>query len=245
MEKFDLSQLEVLAEGKTKTVFQHPTVPNFRILHFKDDITAGDGAQKDIMQGKGLINCETSSLIMRYLERYGVSTHFVDYCEDQQVVKQVNMVPLECISRQIAYGSLIKRFPFFEKGQKLDQITFETDFKNDAQNDPSITKQMAILGGIVTDTQYEVMKKLTIKAFEVLEKAFAKLDATLVDYKIEFGITPDGKVLLADELTNDSWRVWPGGIEEHMLDKEVYRQTADVKKAKVGYEQMLELVRKF
>ncbi len=244
--KWDLSQLEIIAEGKTKTVYAHPENPQLSLLYFKDDITAGDGAKHDVMKGKGAINCETSSLVMRCLNRHGVPTHFVEQIdENTQLVRKVDMIPLECISRQIAYGSLVRRFPFFKKGEQLPYVTFETHFKNDAEHDPPINKSLAVAGGLLTNEQYKIIHGITIKAFKILRDAFENVGATLVDYKVEFGITSDGQIVLADELTNDSWRVWPGGIEEHMIDKQVYRDTGDVKKAKVGYEQMLELVRRF
>lgn len=248
---FDLSQLEKVAGGKTKDVYQHPDNEGWYILHFKDDITAGDGEKHDVMTGKGAINCETSSLIMAYLNSKEMPTHFVEQAgEGLQIVKKVEMIPLECISRQFAYGSMLKRFPFFEKGQRLDEITFETDFKNDAEHDPAINEQFAVLGKILAPGEYDTLQQYTVEIFSVLSDAFEGLGSTLVDYKVEFGRVIQGgkntgQIVLGDELTNDSWRVWPGGKEEHMLDKEVYRQTGDVKKAKIGYEKMLELVRQF
>lgn len=242
----DIDKLEKLVEGKTKVVYAHPHNPNQNILYFKDDITAGDGAKRDLMLGKGEINCETTCTLMEYLEKKDIPTHHIDRLDkNTQIVKKVDMIPLECISRQIAYGSLIKKYPFFEKGKKLDKVTIETHFKNDSEHDPPINESLAVTGGLLTQEGYRHIEALTIRTFNLLVEAFAKHDVTLVDYKVEFGKTVDGKIVLGDEVTNDSWRAWPGGDEKKMVDNEIYRKTGDVKKTKVGYEQMLEIIRRF
>ncbi len=223
-----------IAEGKTKTIYAHPSDPLLAIMFFKDDITAGDGAKHDLLPGKGKYDWETATHCLQLLNKKGIETHFVESPEPgYMVVRKMKMIPLECVCRRIGTGSLLKRLPFKE-GQKFDPILFELFLKDDALNDPFVNENQCIALNEATRAELEYIEESTRQVFEALEPEFAKQDITLVDLKIEFGRTPDGKILVGDDLTNNSWRIWPGGKKENMLDKQLYRD------GKVGMDAVLE-----
>lgn len=194
--------------------------------------------------GKGEINWEISTKCFQTLKKYGIDTHFVEPPEPRyMVVKRANMIKIESVARRIIYGSLLKRLPF-EKGRKLDFIMHKFFYKEDAFHDPLVNDDRLVALGITQRHELKRMRKVTRDVFIVLEKELYKHGITLVDLKIEFGRVND-KLIVADEITNDSWRIWKGGKEEQMIDKEIYRRGKDLERVKMGYEEALEIVRKF
>lgn len=213
----------VLAEGKTKIVYAHPTNPDLAILRHKDGITAGDGARRSVISGKGALAGQTTANVFRLLNRAGIATHFVDAPEPTlTIVRRCTMIPLEVVMRRIAAGSYLRRYPE-AAGQRFDPPLVEFFLKDDARHDPQIMPDEIVAAGLATPTEVERMTATGRAVFTTLEMAWAKLDITLVDLKIEFGRASDGALLVADVIDNDSWRIWPGGDPNRMLDKQVYR----------------------
>ncbi|MCD6229425.1 MAG: orotidine-5'-phosphate decarboxylase [Candidatus Diapherotrites archaeon] len=236
---------EKIAEGKTKTVFEDAKDENAVLLFFRDDITAGDGAKHDIMGGKGKLNWETTTEVFRFLESKGIATHFISSPKQCYLkAKKVEMIPIECVARRLAYGSLLKRLPF-EKKHRFEVPLVEFFFKDDEKNDPMVTDQHIRTLAIAGADEVNQMREITRKVFELLEEKFTEKGSTLVDMKIEFGRAKDGSLLVADEITGDSWRLWEGGEESKMMDKQIYRNGASMQDVKSGYEKTLDTIRRF
>jgi phosphoribosylaminoimidazole-succinocarboxamide synthase len=220
---------EKLAEGKTKIIYAHPTEATLVYMVHKDSISAGDGARRNVIEGKGALSCQTTSNVFKALERAGLPTHFVDKIDDTtMLVRGCRMVPLEVVMRRIATGSYLKRHPEASEGSRFDSILVEFFQKDDARHDPLIHPEDIRKEGIASASEVLAMTDLGRQAFEVLEEAWARQDVTLVDMKIEFGRDADGNLLIGDVIDNDSWRIWPGGQRGNMLDKQVYREMKQV-----------------
>lgn len=218
-----------LAEGKTKIIFEHPSDPSLVYMSHKDSITAGDGTRRDVVAGKGALSCRTTSNVFRALERAGLPTHFVDQIDDTtMVVKACQMIPLEVVTRRIATGSYLKRNPGVAEGTHFDPLPVEFFLKDDARHDPIISAEDIPTEGIASTEEVGLMMGIARRAFEVLEAAWTRQGVTLVDMKIEFGRDRQGNLLIADVIDNDSWRIWPGGQREKMLDKQIYREMKEV-----------------
>lgn len=221
----------VLTEGKTKIVYAHPTDPDLAILYHKDGITAGDGARRSVIEGKGALAGQTTANVFRLLNRAGIVTHFVDAPEPRlTVVRRCTMIPLEVVMRRLPAGSYLRRHPE-AAGQRFDPPLVEFFLKDDAHHDPQISPQEIVARGIATPAEVEQMTDTGRKVFVTLEAAWQQLDVTLVDLKIEFGRTAQGDLLVADVIDNDSWRIWPSGDPAQMLDKQVYRNAQVVDEA--------------
>lgn len=221
----------VLTEGKTKIVYAHPTDASLAILYHKDGITAGDGARRSVIEGKGELAGQTTANVFRLLNRAGIATHFVDAPEPRlTVVRRCRMIPLEVVMRRLPAGSYLRRHPE-AAGQRFDPPLVEFFLKDDARHDPQIAPQEIIAQGIATPAEVEQMTDTGRKVFVTLEAAWQQLDVTLVDLKIEFGRTAQGDLLVADVIDNDSWRIWPSGDPAQMLDKQVYRNAQVVDEA--------------
>ena len=217
-----------LAEGKTKVVYADPADPALAIIVHKDDITAGDGARRDRLPGKGALSGRTTSNVFRLLRASGIPTHFVDApAADEMVVRRCDMIPLEVVMRRIATGSYLKRNDVPE-GTRFDPTVVELFFKDDANHDPLVDADWIVANGVATADEIDRLTDIGRQVFQTLEAAWAKQDVQLVDLKIEFGRDADGNLLVADVIDNDSWRIWPGGRKEAMLDKQVYRDTTEV-----------------
>lgn len=223
-----------IAEGKTKALYElngHGTsygIPreDLALMVHKDDITAGDGARRDVMAGKGTLSCRTTSGVFRYLERNRIRTHYVDTIDDTtMVVRRVEMIPIEWVARRVATGSYIRRTGIAE-GTRFDPLVLELFLKDDARHDPQISPGEAVSTGLCSLPEVEIALADTTTVFELLEAAWAAQDVQLVDLKVEFGRTADG-IVLADVVDNDSWRLWPKGRRELMLDKQAYRDLQD------------------
>ena len=217
-----MEKKEQLYEGKAKKVFATDD-PNLVIVSYKDDATAFNGEKKGTIAGKGAINNVMSNHMFQLLEQQGVPTHFVEQLSDREtVVKKVSIVPLEVIVRNISAGSFAKRYGVKE-GIVFDEPTFELSYKNDDLGDPLMNEYHAIALGLATREEIELIKSMTFKVNEVMKQYFDTLNVTLVDFKLEFGKTADGQIVLADEISPDTCRLWDKTTGEK-LDKDRFRR---------------------
>lgn len=213
---------EQLYEGKAKKVFQTED-PNLLIVSYKDDATAFNGLKKGTIAGKGVINNKMSNLLMQYLAKQGVPTHFVEELNDRDtLVKKVTIVPLEVIVRNISAGSFAKRFGV-EEGIVFKQPTVEFSYKNDALEDPLINDDQALALEIVERSELDTIRTYALKVNEALKEFWKDAGVTLVDFKLEFGRLPDGTIILADEISPDTCRLWDSETGEK-LDKDRFRR---------------------
>ncbi|MDQ6661502.1 MAG: phosphoribosylaminoimidazolesuccinocarboxamide synthase [Chloroflexota bacterium] len=219
----------LLAEGKTKRIYADPDDPELAYMVSKDQITAGDGTRKNELAGKSRWSTITTANVFSILNDEEIATHFVRQVNDVTLqIKKCSMLPIEQVMRRIATGSYLKRHPEVSEGTRFDPVLVETFLKDDANHDPQIWEEDILKMGLVTKSEIEWMAMQGNRVFETLERAWAKVDVTLVDLKIEFGRDSDGHLLVADVIDNDSWRLWPGGDKTRMLDKQVYRNLQEV-----------------
>lgn len=217
-----MEKLEQLYEGKAKKVFKTDN-PNEFIIEYKDDATAFNGEKKGSIGGKGVINNKMTELIYTMLEGKGIPTHFIKRLSDsEQLVKAVTIFPLEVIIRNTAAGSICKRVGL-EEGLKLDAPIFEFSYKNDAFGDPLINDYHAIAMKLATKEEIEIIREMTFKINDILKEYFLEKGINLVDFKIEFGKTKDGQIVLADEISPDTCRFWDVKTNEK-LDKDRFRR---------------------
>lgn len=224
---------EQIAAGKTKIVYAHPGDPALAILQHTDSITAGDGARRSVIPGKGALAGRTTANVFALLERAGIATHFVAApAPDLTLVRRCAMLPLEVVMRRLATGSYLRRHPEVAEGTRFDPPLVEFFLKDDTRHDPYITPDEIAAQGIATAAEVLSMTETGRRVFVVLENAWAAQAVTLVDLKIEFGRpqgdAPHSALLVADVIDNDSWRIWPGGERGRMLDKQVYRNATQV-----------------
>ncbi len=211
-----------LYEGKAKKVYA-TNDENLVIVSYKDDATAFNGLKKGTISGKGVINNRMSNMLMQMLEKNGVPTHFVEELSERDtVVKKVSIVPLEVIIRNISAGSFAKRYGV-EEGIVFDEPTIEFSYKNDALGDPLINEYHARALKLATREEIETIKSIAFKVNELLKERFAKMNITLVDFKLEFGRLKDGTIVLADEISPDTCRFWDSTTHEK-LDKDRFRR---------------------
>lgn len=214
--------LEQLYEGKAKKVFKTSDDALY-MVEYKDDATAFNGEKRGTIEGKGVINNKVSAMLFRELEKDGVETHFVEYIDDtHQLVKRVEIVLLEVICRNVIAGSLAKRVGR-EEGEVLPKPILEFSYKNDDLGDPMINRYHATALGIATDEEIDNIVAQAFKINELLKDIFDKANLVLVDFKLEFGRTPDGKIILADEISPDTCRLWDKDTHEK-LDKDRFRR---------------------
>ena len=213
---------KLLYEGKAKQVYETEN-PNEYIIHYKDDATAGNGVKHDQFEGKGVLNNTISCIIFDMLEEAGIKTHMIEKINDRDIrVKKVEIFPLEVIIRNITTGSFCKRLGAPE-GIVLDEPIFEMSYKNDEYGDPLINDDHAVALKLATREELDYIRKTTLKINELLKEFFLSMNLKLVDFKIEFGKTADGEILLADEISPDSCRLWDVDTNQK-YDKYVYRQ---------------------
>ena len=230
-----MEKLQQLYEGKAKKVFA-TSDPNLVIVDYKDDATALDGAKKGTIVGKGVINNKMSNFMMQKLEKAGVPTHFVEQLSDREtVVKKVSIVPLEVIIRNIAAGSFSKRYGVPE-GTELKISTIEFSYKNDDLHDPLINDYHAIALGLATKEEIEQIKEYAFKVNDMMREYLLTLGIILVDFKLEFGKTADGQIVLADEISPDTCRFWDVKTHAH-LDKDLFRR--DLGGAEEAYQEVM------
>lgn len=216
-----MEKKEQLYEGKAKKVFATED-PDVVIVDYKDDATAFNGEKKGTIVGKGVINNRMTNHVFQLLEKEGVPTHYIKELSDRETaVKKVEIVPLEVIIRNIAAGSFSKRLGVKE-GTPFKQPTIEFSYKNDELGDPLINSYFALALELATEEEIETIKKYAFKVNEVLKAYFLKADIELVDFKIEFG-RYKGEILLADEISPDTCRLWDVHTHEK-LDKDRFRR---------------------
>ena len=217
-----MKKLEQLYEGKAKKVFATDD-PDLVIVDYKDDATAFNGAKKGTIVGKGVINNKLTNYLMQQLEKAGVPTHFVEEISDREtVVKKVTIVPLEVIIRNISAGSFAKRYGV-EEGIVFKAPTVEFSYKSDPLDDPLLNHYHALALGLATQEEIDQIIAMAFKVNDVLKAFFAEVGVTLVDFKLEFGKTSDGKIVLADEISPDTCRLWDSKTGEK-LDKDRFRR---------------------
>jgi phosphoribosylaminoimidazole-succinocarboxamide synthase len=217
-----MKKLEQMYEGKAKKVFRTDDPERF-IVEYKDDATAFNGQKKGTIAGKGSINNQMTNMLMAMLEKKGVPTHFVEELNDREtVVKKVTIVPLEVIIRNISAGSFAKRYGV-EEGILFDAPTIEFSYKNDDLGDPLINSYHALALKLATAEEIETIKTLAFRVNEVLKAFFLEIGIKLVDFKLEFGRTSDGTIILADEISPDTCRLWDKETNEK-LDQDRFRR---------------------
>ncbi|MCE4956945.1 phosphoribosylaminoimidazolesuccinocarboxamide synthase [Macrococcoides caseolyticum] len=213
--------MSLVYEGKAKRVFSTDDALIYRIA-YKDEVTAGNGAKKDAMEGKGRLNNLITSKIFEIIAKDGVSSHFIKrLSETEQLVKKVTIIPLEVVVRNVAAGSIVKRLGF-ENGQTFEQPLVEFYYKKDALNDPFISDDHVKLLGLANDEEIKELKRQALIVNNALIKLMDAMHLTLVDFKIEFGKDSEGNILLADEISPDTCRIWDKVTKEN-FDKDVYR----------------------
>ena len=223
-----------LYEGKAKKVFATDN-PDILIVDYKDDATAFNGEKKGIIAGKGAINNRMTNYLFQQLEKEGVPTHFIEEISDRETaVKKVSIVPLEVIVRNVAAGSFSKRLGI-EEGTEFIEPTIEFSYKNDALGDPLINDYFARALDLATWEEIETIKKYAFKINEVLKAYFLKADLRLIDFKIEFG-RYDDTIILADEISPDTCRLWDVQTSERM-DKDRFRR--DLGNVEEAYQEVM------
>ena len=217
-----MEKLHQLYEGKAKKVFATDD-PEKLIVEYKDDATAFNGLKKGTIKGKGVINNQMSNRLMAYLEKQGVPTHFIEEINEREtVVKKVSIVPLEVIIRNISAGSFAKHYGV-EEGIVFDQPTIEFSYKNDALGDPLLNHYHALALKLATAEEIETIEKYAFQINQVLKAFWLSAGVTLVDFKLEFGRLSDGTIVLADEISPDTSRLWDVKTHEK-LDKDRFRR---------------------
>ncbi len=242
-----------LAEGKTKIIYRIVGSGDVLIVS-KDDITAGDGARRHVISGKGRLATTTTINCFEFLRRRGIPTHFVNGIGPETFrAQECRMIPIELVARRIAAGSFLKRRPQMHEGMTLDPPCTEFFLKDDARHDPLIIKNKGDENWSLFDPKKPMyagrigrcpdlviagvdvlhhgvdsrLRGMALSVFEEFERAWAAQNVALVDMKIECGIDDDGILRVADVIDNDSWRIWPERDKSKMLDKQVYREMAD------------------
>lgn len=216
-------KLTKIYEGKAKILYATVN-QNELIQYFKDDATAFNNLKKDVIAGKGVLNNFISEFIMDEVSKAGVPTHFIKRLnEREQLIKKVTIIPLEVIVRNIAAGSMAKRLGI-EEGLVLESAVFEICYKDDSLGDPLINDDHAIkVLKVVREEQLNLIKNYTLKINQILQYLFGKINIKLVDFKIEFGVDENDKILLADEISPDSCRLWDKDTNNKM-DKDRFRR---------------------
>lgn len=216
-----MKKMEQLYEGKAKKVFATDD-PDVVIVDYKDDATAFNGEKKGTIVGKGAINNRMTNHVFKLLEKEGVATHLIEELSERETaVKKVEIVPLEVIIRNVAAGSFSKRLGVPE-GTPFKEPTIEFSYKNDELGDPLINSYFAVALGLATWEEIDTIKKFAFKVNDVLKAYFLQADIKLIDFKIEFG-RYHGQILLADEISPDTCRLWDVNTNEK-LDKDRFRR---------------------
>ncbi|MDR0388652.1 MAG: phosphoribosylaminoimidazolesuccinocarboxamide synthase [Spirochaetaceae bacterium] len=224
-----------LYEGKAKKVYA-TNDPDLVIIHYKDDATAFNGEKKGQIEDKGVLNNKIASGLFELLAQSGIPTHFAGRLNDRDMVcSRVRIIPLEVIVRNVAAGSMAKRLGLAE-GAELKTTVFELSYKDDALGDPLINDYHAVAIGASTFEEIEQIKTLTFKINEILSAFFLKRGIRLIDFKLEFGRTPQGELVLADEISPDTCRFWDAKTNEK-LDKDRFRR--DLGNVKEAYIEIL------
>ena len=230
-----MQKTEMLYEGKAKKVYATEN-PELYIVSYKDDATAFNGLKKGTIAGKGVINNRVTNYMMKMLEENGVPTHFVEEISaNETVVRKVSIVPLEVIIRNISAGSFSKRYGV-EEGIVFEQPTIEFSYKNDDLGDPLLNEYHALALKLATREEIDTIKAMAFKVNALMKEFFLKINVELVDFKLEFGRLSDGTIVLADEISPDTCRVWDSRTHEK-LDKDRFRR--DLGNVEDAYQEMM------
>lgn len=225
----------LLYEGKAKKIFSTENDNEF-VVYYKDDATAFNGEKKAEISSKGILNNKISTIMFEELAKEGIESHFIKSLSDREMlVKKVEILPLEVIVRNITAGSFCKRYGV-EEGMVLDTPIFEMSYKNDEFGDPLLNDDHAIALKLATKEEIDFLRSQTLKINEIMKKFFLKMDLKLVDFKLEFGKDVDGNIILADEISPDTCRLWDVNTNEK-LDKDRFRR--DLGDLVEGYEEVL------
>lgn len=217
-----MQKLEQLYEGKAKKVFKTDD-PEILMVDYKDDATAFNGEKRGTIESKGIINNKVTNHLMKMLEKEGIPTHFVEEISDREtLVKKVTIVPLEVIVRNVAAGSFSKRYGV-EEGKELCTPSLEFSLKDDALGDPLINSYHVLALGLATREELDLIEKYAFRINEILKAYLLKLGIKLIDFKLEFGKTSNGTIVLADEISPDTCRFWDVETNEK-LDKDRFRR---------------------
>lgn len=239
-----MSVLSVLYEGKAKILYK-TDAPEILLADFKDDATAFNAEKRGRINNKGILNCSISSKLFQYLEQNGIPTHYLDNPNPNQMrVKAVKIIPLEVVVRNIAAGSLCKQTGL-ELGTVLKQPLVEFYYKNDELGDPLLTRERLLLLELATQEQVEEIIHLALRINEFLKGFFRQCSITLVDFKLEFGLDSQGRLLLADEISPDTCRLWDTATLDpfdRILDKDRFRR--DLGNVENAYQEVLQRVLK-
>ena len=231
--------MDMLYEGKAKKVYRTQD-PSLYIIEYKDDATAFNALKKGTIAVKGVVNNKMTCIIFKMLEDNGIPTHLVNMIDDNhQLVKAVEIVPLEVIVRNIAAGSMSKNLGI-EEGMPLKNTVLEFCYKNDEFADPLINDTHALALGLATQKEIDVIKKYALKINELLQEFFLKSNLKLIDFKLEFGRC-DGKIILADEISPDTCRLWDVNTNRKM-DKDRFRR--DLGDVEETYQEVLSRISK-
>ncbi|QZY55715.1 phosphoribosylaminoimidazolesuccinocarboxamide synthase [Crassaminicella profunda] len=234
-----MEKLAMLYEGKAKKVFKTSDEKRY-IVEYKDDATAFNGVKKGTIHDKGIVNNKMSALLFKILEEKGVPTHLEELLNDREtLVKAVKILPLEVIIRNVAAGSLSKRLGI-EEGKELNETVLEFCYKNDELGDPLINDYHVYAMELATKEQVEKVKEYTFKVNEVLKEFFIERGLKLIDFKLEFGLY-EGNVILADEISPDTCRLWDKETNKKM-DKDRFRR--DLGNVEETYQEVLDRINK-
>ena len=230
-----MKQLELLYEGKAKQVFS-TDYPDKIIIHYKDTATAFNNVKKATIENKGVLTNAISSLIFRELGKAGVETHFIEKLNDRdQLCRRVAIFPLEVIVRNVIAGSMAQRLGI-EEGTQPSNVIYDLSYKRDDLGDPLINDHHAVALGAATYEELDRIYEMAARINEVLKGLFSRINIKLVDFKIEFGRTSDGRIVLADEVSPDTCRLWDATTNER-LDKDRFRR--DLGRIREAYEEIL------
>ncbi len=233
-----MEKRELLYEGKAKKVYK-TDIENVYLVDYKDDATAFNGVKKGSIKGKGAINNQLTNFMMQLLEKEGISTHYIEEVSPTETfVKKVTIIPLEVIIRNISAGSFSKRYGV-EEGIVFAEPSIEFSYKNDDLNDPLINDYHIVALGLATWEEIEQIKEMTFKINKVMKDFFKTLNVKLVDFKIEFGKTSEGEIVLADEISPDTCRFWDSETNEK-LDKDRFRR--DLGNVEEAYQEMMKRI---
>jgi phosphoribosylaminoimidazole-succinocarboxamide synthase len=238
-----MSDSPALYEGKAKILYATED-PHVLLTYFKDDATAFNAQKKGTIGDKGIINCAITTYLFQLIEQQGIATHYVDNPSDREMrVKAVTIIPLEVVVRNIAAGSLCKQTGL-PLGQVLPQPLVEFFYKDDSMGDPLLTLDRLYLIQAATPAQVAELQAKALEIDRILTEFFAQCGITLVDFKLEFGLDANGQILLADEISPDSCRLWLQGESDpvkRILDKDRFRQ--DLGQVEDAYQQVLQRIR--
>lgn len=235
-----MKQLEMLYEGKAKQIFRTDD-PGKIIIHYKDTATAFNNIKKATIENKGVMNNAISSILFRELEKAGVKTHFLEKLNDRdQLCRRVSIIPLEVVVRNVIAGSMAQRLGI-EEGVQPSNTIYDLCYKREELGDPLINDHHAVALGLVTYDELKTIYAMTARINEVLKALFARINVKLVDFKIEFGRTPEGEIVLADEISPDTSRLWDMTTNER-LDKDRFRR--DLGRVRESYGEILSRLKK-